>query len=206
MHGTALAIALAMFVGPVSGQCLTESETFGRDVPAHGAGFGQAIVADQRFALIGSTRAEGRVDILDLESSVVVGTLTASDADMSDHFGAAIDIQDGLVLVGVPEKRTLFTASGAAYIFDLETGAEVHRLLPIVPQSFSRLGCSVDLESGRAVVGAFYEEQRGSLYVFDAHSGALLNRIRPDDVGVDDHFAQTVSVEGDLAVVGATSL
>ena len=91
--------------------------------------------------------------------------LNASDAQEEDHFGASVAVHGGRCVVGAPGPslqigEAAITTGGAAYVFDLATGAQLAKLQPRDRSgSWPQLGCwwygySVAMAEGVVVVGA----------------------------------------------------
>jgi len=88
--------------------------------------------------------------------------LTALDGQQGDHYGAAVALAGGLVLVGGPRDSGEEPNQGAAYV------ADVRKLRASVSTSFAQVGESLTSSGGTVVVGA---PRENAAYVFE---GALV--------------------------------
>lgn len=143
----------------------------------------------------------------DAEGQCADNRFEASDGTEFAEFGEAVAIEGSTLLVGAPGDDSQGAASGAAYVFDASTGAELTKLLPSGGRAGDRFGFSVALESGLAVVGSYLADDGGAnsgvVHVFDAATGAELHRLVPDDLASGDQFGWAIDVSGSIAVVGA---
>lgn len=88
--------------------------------------------------------------------------------------------------------------SGAAYVYDLNTGQLKHKLVSDSPQRNLSLGTSVDILGDRIAVGG-----RDYAFVFDAVTGDQLARLNPS--AVNNQFGISVALSESAVVVGANS-
>lgn len=166
-------------------------------VPGFGAGL--AIQGDR--AVVGSPSegswpVVGVAYVFDTETWLEVLELEPSDGDDGDRFGEACALDSNYILIGAPGHP-------AAYVFDRQTGAELHKLsghnFPAV-----QLGSAVALDEGVALVGDFLSDvagnQSGAALVFDVATGSQMHVLT---VGSDAYLGESVALEGNLAVVGA---
>jgi hypothetical protein len=185
-------------------------------VPANGSdfdSFGWAVAADGARVLVASLYADGggpnhgAVYVYDSTTGQELMQLVASDGAPIDEFGQAIDVDGNLVVVGAMSDDDNGDASGSAYVFDLNTGAQVVKLLPTDGAAFDFFGIAVAISGNYVLVGAFADDdngvESGSAYVFDATTGAQLAKLLPDDGIGDALFGSAVALEGSTALVGA---
>ena len=100
------------------------------------------------------------------------------------------------------------TATGAAYLFDATTGAQLKKLTPNDPAASDWFGYSVALNSSTALIGAVYKAngtmtQAGAAYLFDATTGAQLKKLTPNDPAASDQFGVSVALNSSTALIGA---
>jgi hypothetical protein len=139
--------------------------------------------------------------------------LTASDAAAEDHFGWSVAISGSLAVVGSIEddhrrpNGATDEAAGSAYIFDLATGQQLHKLLSSDPDDTDRFGNSVAIQNKKVIVGAFFgngnSNSSGAAYLFDAATGSQLLKLKATDGQTFDQFGTSVAINGNLALVGA---
>jgi len=116
-------------------------------------------------------------------------------------FGYSVAIDQGTAVIGAVDDDDLGPRSGAAFVFDADTGVERHKLLPDdgEPQHF--FGRSVAIDGGDIIIGASGGSTTNPAYLFDATTGEQVLRLRP--VGATRHFGESVAVAGSRAFVGS---
>jgi hypothetical protein len=132
---------------------------------------------------------------------------------LNDEFGYSISMSGNRAIVGAPGEQATVQGdeTGAAYIFDLTTGALVHTLENPTPILNDRFGEAVAIDGDRAIVGAeqaddVYGTDSGKAYIYNATTGGLIHTLdNPNAYGssVDDQFGLSVAISGDYAIVGA---
>jgi len=129
--------------------------------------------------------------------------LVAMDGATGDGLGGSVAISGERAVVGAPVADAAGTNSGAAYVFDTNTGQQLFKLLSsdIAPNDL--FGGSVAAAGGRALVGALEADgDWGAAYLFDLATGQQLFKLAaPNDGGVH-WFGVSVALSGDRAVVG----
>lgn len=175
--------------------------------------FGTAVAIDGTAALVGSLRDDdlgddsGAAWVFDTTNGAAIVKLRAADGDAGDNFGAAVAISGAVALVGSPLDDDQGSDSGAAYLFDAATGAQLHKLLPQDGAAGAQFGASVAIAGGLAVVGAPFDDAAGSgagaAYVFDVATGAQLGKLAARDAAADASFGAAVAVSRGRALVGA---
>ena len=97
--------------------------------------------------------------------------------------------------------------AGAAYIFDITTGDQLHKLVGLDTDEDDDFGWSVGISGDVAIVGAPYDDSAGdwagSAYLFDATTGQQIEKFLPVDHIGSDAFGHSIGLDGDKAVVGA---
>ncbi len=133
--------------------------------------------------------------------------LIASDMAQFDLFGHSIAIDDGIVVVGASQNDDNGFSSGAAYLFDSNTGVELDKLLPDDGAADDNFGISVDIDDGIVVVGTFIAVSGAvnpyAAYLFDATTGAQLHKLLPADGQVGRLFGYAVAIDSGIVAVGA---
>lgn len=132
--------------------------------------------------LFASTDAH-RIDIAPpvfVEDVRLVGNDTAAD----DNFGRGVSIEGGVALVGAPgNDRGARQAVGAAYTFDVSTGAQVRKITAAGGGSLDNFGDNLAMNRGRAIIGAprfsGVAQLAGSIYGFTVATGQQLIQRSP---------------------------
>jgi hypothetical protein len=143
--------------------------------------------------------------------------LPASDAGAGDSFGYSVAVAGDIAIVGAYGEDAGGSDAGAAYVFQRDNGGtdswgEVKKLVASDPQAADYFGVSVAVGGDNAVVGATYEDERGSAagaaYVFQRDVGGSdkwgqVKKLMADDAEAGDHFGSGVAVGGDIMVGAA---
>lgn len=132
-------------------------------------------------------------------------TVTASDGASSDRFGQYISISSGKILISSPLDDDTASASGSAYMYDLDGSNEI-KINASDPTSNDYFGQKSNIGQGRIVVGAWGDDDRGSssgsAYIFDL-KGTQLTKLTAPDGSSNDAFGYDCAVGSGRIVVGA---
>jgi hypothetical protein len=146
----------------------------------------------------------GSAYIFDLDGNQLA-KITASDGASADNFGDSVAVGSGRIVVGAFGDDDNGSASGSAYIFDLD-GNQLSKITASDGASSDWFGRSVAVGSGRIVVGAYQDDDNGSLsgsaYIYDL-DGNQLAKITASDGAAYDYFGFSVAVGSGRIVVGA---
>ena len=173
-------------------------------------GFGQAVAIDGGRAAVGSV-ALGAVYVFDTASGAELLRLVAEDGS---PIGDSVAIDGDRLIAGSitnddarpPEWNV---ESGAAYLFDLNSGQQLFKLIACDAATYDEFGRSVALDGDRALVGAHNDMTygvgvpRSAVYVFDAYSGQQIEVLEPSNGSELDGFGTSVALEAGLGLVGA---
>ncbi|MDE0913744.1 MAG: FG-GAP repeat protein [Planctomycetota bacterium] len=186
-------------------------------VPADGASndkFGFSVAIENGHVLIGCPHHSiggvsmvGCVYVYDLSSGLEVGRLVPGTLDVKGHFGIGVAAEGNLAAVGGHTRDGAAVDSGEAFVFDWTTGVQLHSLVQNDATTMDRMGWTVAIDNGLVLVGAHYDDDRGtdagSAYIFDAATGAQVHKLLGNDTSTGDQFGWKLDMEGGLAVVGA---
>ena len=178
--------------------------------------FGHSSALSGSTAIVGDPWDEhagfmsGSAYLFDLNTGQQIAKLTASDAAEGDEFGASVAICGDIAIVGAENSDQEAEDSGAAYLFDVQTGQEIAKLTMGSALYGEHFGCSVAIEGDMAVVGASNDringDYCGAAYVFDISAGAgrQIARLTADPAwSFQSNFGSAVDVSGDRMIVGA---
>lgn len=148
----------------------------------------------------------GSVYVIDVNTGAMVHKLLASDGDEDDLFGWDLAVSGNRVIVGARGHDAGGLFSGAAYLFDLNTGQELFKIEPPETQSLQLFGSSVDMEGNLAIVGAPGKTVNGALsagaaYIYDLVSGQLVHTLFSNTPLSSDGFGRQVVLDGQTVVV-----
>ena len=177
-----------------------------------GAGdeFGRRVAMDGNYVIIGAPYNDengsntGCAYIFDFLTGNEIHKLTASDAAASDYFGDSVAISGNYAIVGANSNDDDGDRSGSAYIFNVTTGTELHKLTASDAAAYDRFGSGVAIDGNYAIVGAQYDDSnKGAAYIFNVQTGAQLHKLSASDGAGGDEFGINVAISGNYAVVGA---
>ena len=149
-----------------------------------------------------------------LSSSVANGQLLNEDIELSgafnhfeDHFGSAVVIDQGVVVVGTPSGDYHGVDSGEVNLYDVDTGEHFLQIFPDDPAVGKFFGKSLAIEDGVLIVGAIGDLDNGSnsgaVYLFDLLTGVQLFKLTANDGETFDDFGFAVAVDNGIVAVGA---
>ncbi len=177
--------------------------------------FGVSIAANADHALIGAIPrpgggivvGPGSVYVFDLHTGEQVNKLLPEDGGPGDKFGETVAIHGNFALVGAVWDDDNGYQSGSAYLFDLQTGAQLHKLLPEDGAANALFGVSVAITDSVAIVGALGDEHTddiiGSAYVFDLATGQQLRKVYPDEPPAGTQFGRSLAISDNILAVTA---
>lgn len=110
-------------------------------------------------------------------------------------------------MVGALEDIDSPPYSGAAFVFDTNTGEQLLKLIPENGMRGDFFGASVSISGSVAIVGAPRDhtngEYSGAVYLFDVHTGVQIAKLLPSDGMPDDFFGVQVSSSDTTLIVAA---
>jgi hypothetical protein len=173
-----------------------------------GDDFGRSVALDGRLAIVGAPQHDvggedsGAAYIFDVLSGQQLQKLVPDDGAATDAFGISVSIHKDWAIVGALDDDDAGLSSGSAYIFDVRTGQQLHKLTANDASAGDQFGISVDLDEQLAIVGAHLDGP-GSAYLFEVTTGQQLDRLRADDAALDDRFGVAVAIHEGRALIGA---
>ena len=188
---------------------ITSSDVAGSDY------FGYSVAISDSYVIVGSKgdddngSASGSAYIFDLTTGNQLHKLTANDAAASDEFGRSVSISDNYAIVGAPFNDDNGSESGSAYIFDVSSGQQLHKLTVSDGAANDIFGLPVAISHSYAIVGSKADDDNGtnsgSAYIFDVSSGQQLHKLTASDAADTDQFGFSVAISGNYAVIGASN-
>jgi hypothetical protein len=175
------------------------SEEYGRSVAVSG---GRALVGAPSDSDQGAR--SGSAYLFDVTTGAQLTKLLPNDGATGAVFGASVAIDGNLAVIGAPSASPNGPASGAAYVFDVTTGAQLAKLVPNDGGFSNEFGDTVGISGNRVLVGAKgHNNYNGAAYVFNATTGAQTAKLVPNDNPGGVRFSQALAIDGDTAVIGA---
>ncbi len=174
-------------------------------------GFGQSVLVAGEEVLVGEslyTTRPGYVYVYRKDGAggwAEAARLQASDAEPNDHFGRALALAQGDLLIGA----TIARESGALYVFRRGANGAWREVQSLVPNdanpdhSFGRMAAT----DGRIVLMSDWaaDSSRGAVYVFEKQGERWREaaKLRASDGQPNDWFGYAVAIDGDRIAVGA---
>ncbi len=196
-------------------QILTPSDTENYQL------FGCSINMNNDYAIIGAYGDEesgvnsGAAYVFQNVSNnwIEVAKLTASDADVNDFFGIAVDIQSDYAVVGADgNENHAGSQSGTAYIFYNNSGTwQQSQILESADSVVGdHFGASVSISGDGIAIGASSKSDNGTwsgaAYIFENDSGTWeqQQKIVASDAGSQKLFGDSINIIDDTLIVGSS--
>ena len=182
------------------------NDLFGIDVSLSG---GRALVGAELDGTTGS--GSGRAYVFDVATGALLRTFENPTPATNDFFGLSVSLSGNLALVGAQNDDTGATNAGAAYLFDVTTGALLRTFLNpgLLPISSDNFGHAVAVSGNRALISAIGDDRgasnAGVAYLFDTTTGALLQTFLNPTPASSDNFGFELALFGDRALISASN-
>lgn len=175
--------------------------------------FGQSVSMSCGIALVGATldsttaSGSGQAYLFNLATGALLRTLANPTPAINDFFGQRVSISGNLALVGAQNDDTLATNAGAAYLFDVASGALLRTFFDpgALPVSLDNFGHAVAVSGNRVLISANLDDagatNAGAAYLFDANTGALLRTFLNPAPASGDQFGSEVALFGNYALI-----
>lgn len=122
--------------------------------------FGRSVAISSTIAIVGAWGdrdnglESGSAYIFDTRTGRQIAKLLALDGSAGDRFGSAVAVIGSTAIVGAWGNDDRGADSGSAYIFDIESGLQITKLLATDGRERDAFGGSVALSGEMALVGA----------------------------------------------------
>lgn len=176
--------------------------------------FGVAVAIEAGIMAVGASWDDDRGDrsgtvyLFEASSGKLISKLHAEDAHEESLFGSALAMQDGLLVVGAPLDSHTASNAGSAYLFDVASRTQLHKLLASDGAVQDRFGTAVAISSQTIAIGAWLDVHQGtnsgSAYLFDAQTGHQTAKLLPSDGANQDGFGRHLSIADNWLIVGAS--
>lgn len=173
-----------------------------------GSKFGATVAIEGDIAVIGAPESNvngsrsGRAFIYDLNTGALMHILEAETPQNNALFGSDVDISSGLVVVGAQRESPNGVNSGAAYIFDAQSGQMLARFTSPDNELGDQFGNAVSIENPIVLIGALAEDENGansgSAYVFsidDPTMPMMTQKLLAPDGTTGDEFGIDVDLQ-----------
>ncbi|MGB0721685.1 MAG: hypothetical protein ACPGU7_04735 [Gammaproteobacteria bacterium] len=175
--------------------------------------FGWSVALSGNTAAIGAVYDDdkgtdsGSVYLFDTTTGLSTLKLTADDGEAGDQFGYAVAMSGDVVAVGAYGDDDQGADSGAVYLFDAISGAQLAKYSAPVGDAAEHFGASIALNGNHLLVGAYGNADNGvdsgGAYLFDIGSGSLIDQLVASDGATGDATGYGVATDGSRAFVGS---
>jgi len=156
---------------------------------AQGDLFGWSIAIDNGVVAVATWHDDdagsgsGSVYLFSTSTGQQIVKLLPNDGAANDHFGSSISIDSGIVAIGARNDDDNGMNSGSVYLFSVDTGLQIEKLISNEENPGARFGNSIDMDNGLIAIGSWWDSENGSrsgsAYVFDANTGQQLTKLLP---------------------------
>jgi len=177
--------------------------------------FGHSIAIGSGVVVVGAFKDDdngvdsGAAYVFDATTGVQLFKLLPNEGARANHFGNAVAIDNGIIVVGAYTDSSIAPSSGAAYLFDASTGTQLFRLQANDGAIDNRFGTSVAIDHGVVAIGApganTRGQESGAAYLFDASTGAQTAKLVATEVAAYDLFGSSVAIGNGILGVGSVA-
>lgn len=175
--------------------------------------FGLCIAVDDGVVVVGAFFNDdngldsGAAYMFDASSGMQIAKLLPEDGSAGALFGCSVDIDGGVVAIGATYDDDNGIQSGSVYLFDVSSGKQMAKLLPVDGDVGDQFGSAVAVADGVVAAGAAGDDDNGassgSAYLFNATTGTQLAKIVPDDGEAGGQFGISIDIRDGVVAVGA---
>jgi len=181
----------------------------------NGDTFGGSVDIDGDLAIVGAPGdsnengfKSGAAYIFDITTGEELIKLIAEDGQDLDFFGTSVAISGNLAVVGANFADGHVVDSGAVYVFDLTTGAQIFKLFSPTGRKSDNFGEVVVIDGSHLIIGAIGDNDRGkragAVYIFDVNTGEQQHKVFASDASAYSVFGDSIAVDGQYAVIGSS--
>jgi hypothetical protein len=151
--------------------------------------------------------SSGAVYFFDARSRSQIAKVSPADGEAAHFFGVAVDVSNGVAVIGAPNHSGAGQFAGAAYLYNVNTAQEMFQLRAHDADPLDFFGTTVAIDGGIAVVGCSRDDtagpDAGAAYLFDVSTGMEIGKLVSDDADPEDRFGSAVALGGGRVLVGA---
>ncbi|MGP1345426.1 MAG: outer membrane protein assembly factor BamB family protein [Phycisphaerales bacterium] len=160
-------------------------------------------------AIVGREFVDAR--LYDITTGALLQVLTQPDPTGDDWFARSVDVDGSHAIVGAMWHGGSAFNAGAAYVYDIATGAFVVKLEGDEPAAFDEFGTGVSIDGGFAVVGAAFADEAGvdgsgRAYVFELPGGQTLYELVASTPLDSAGLGCAAALDGTTVCIGACRL
>ena len=151
------------------------------DIGGDGAFVSRSLAVTEEFIFAGGPGVDastGAVFLFGRRSGEQIGRLTGSDSAIGDNFGHSLVVDDRFIVVAAPFHKALSQESGAVYVFDAASRAELRKI--VIEDADARFGWDVSFAGPDLIVGSPDQLGSGRVHVIDPDSGTTRGVLSAD--------------------------
>lgn len=177
---------------------------FAPAVAGQAARMGTSVALSGANLLVGtltSTLSDALIRIYDTAS----GSLLRTIAPNLDHFSRSISTSGNIVVSGHHLDDTMGTDSGAAYVYNIQTGAQIgNKMYATDGATLETFARKVVIDGTYVAAGAHnHSTGKGAVYIYDALTTAFLYKLMAPTPVDGDYFGEGIATDGKYLAVGA---
>ena len=154
--------------------------------------FGICVEISGNMAIVGASRNDdngensGSAYLFDTTTGQQIAKLLPNDGAADDRFGASVAISESTAIVGSTGDDDNGEDSGSVYLFDLNNGRQIGKLIANDGEKGDSFGTEVGISGTTVVVGAPNDNgvDSGSAYLFDVSSCGGTDLINADQYNI----------------------
>ncbi len=209
--GSAYILHLILDLAPVK---LLANDGAANDLFGHSVAIGPAVIGPSN-TVVAVVGAPNDSDMGSSSGSAYIfrmnGTqhtkLLPNDGALGDNFGVSVAIDNGIVVVGMPEDDDNGIDSGSVYLFNADTGAQLAKLLPNNGTANDAFGQKVAISEDIIAVSAPRHFnggiESGSVYLFSASKASLIGEFSSGEGILFEQFGYSLAIDNGNVAVGA---
>ncbi len=178
-------------------------------------GFGFSVAIDGDRCVVGAWSADpgafanaGSAYVFDSLTGEQLLSLTPSTTSVADFFGYSVALDGNLIAVGAIGANGTIADTGAVFIFDATTGAQIRKISPGDGKAGDNFGISVSLSGSTVAIGSISANGAtsfsGAVYIYNALTGQLLHKLQARDGLSGDEFGRKVDMTSTRVVIAAS--
>ena len=157
--------------------------------------------------LLSSARGDGSAHIYDLVTGALFRSFSSPEAQSNSSFSQSIYMEGDYAVIGANQNGTGASNSGAAHVYNINTGALLHTIYNPTPSSGDRFSNSTVISGNHLVIGTGLDDSgatdSGAVYIYDLILGTLQHSIFNPTPSSTDYFGQEIDADGNNLIVGA---
>jgi len=177
--------------------------------------FAGSVAVNGDIALIGEDQDDvdgtdsGSAYLFNITTGLQIAKLRPDDPAENKRFGFSVAIDGNLAVIGAIGNDTNGRFSGAVYIFDVQTGTQMQKLIPTDGYDNDEFGYSVAINGNSIIVGApnHADDQiyySGAAYLYKlGTSSQLVAKFLPNDPINTSFFAASVALNDSVILIGS---